>query len=132
MIRALIKTICLSLAIVLVTGASTALAFDPFGNACSTGNNGGSQSAVCQDKGDGSTNPLTGQNGLFRGITNVIALSTGIIAVILIIIGGFKYITADGDAAKAKSAKETIVAALLGLVIIILAGSIISLVLNRL
>ena len=106
-----------------------ALAFDPFNAIC---NNGGSGSALCQEKSKNSTDPLTGSNGLFHGIAMFVAIAAGVAAIIVIIIGGLKYVTSGGDAAKAKSAKDAIVAALIGLVIIVLAGSIISFILGRL
>ncbi len=112
-----------------VFAVQPALAFDPFGTIC---NVGGSDSAVCQEKNNNSNNPLTGPKGLFVGIANIIALSAGLSAIIIIIIAGFKFVTAGGDAAKAKSAQGTIVTALVGLVIIALAAAIINFVLGRL
>lgn len=113
--------------------AVPAFAYDPLGGPCTvnTTTGDGSGSAICQDRGSGSSNPLTGQNGLLIGIANVIALSTGIIAVIIIIVSGFRYITAGGEAAKAKSARDSIIAALVGLVIIALAGTLINFVISR-
>lgn len=106
------------------------LAFDPFSAAC-TDINAADTSTVCLDKGQGTDNPLTGKNGLFRGIAGVIALISGIIAIILILISGLRYVTSGGDPAKTKSAKDTIIAVVVGLVIIMLADSIISLVLSK-
>lgn len=113
-----------------VMASSPAFAYDPFQNVCN--NQAGSSSAVCSGKpSDSSQNPLTGRNGLIRGIANIIAIIAGIAAVILIIIAGFKYVTSGGDAAKTKSAKDTIVSAVIGLVIIALADAIISFVIGR-
>ncbi len=104
------------------------LAFNPFEDVC---NSAGSSSAVCQEQKNGNTNPLTGPNGLFFGISRIIAIIAGTSAVIIVIVSGLRFVTSGGDPAKAKAAKDALVAALVGLVIIVLAGSIISLVLSR-
>jgi hypothetical protein len=49
-----------------------------------------------------------------------------ILAGIVILIGGIIYSTSAGDAAKAKSAKDLIVGAIIGLVLLILASRIIA------
>lgn len=123
-------TILTSLLVVTVVAApAVTLAYDPFAGACDQA--GASDSTLCADKGSGTDNPLTGKNGLFRGIAGVIATISGVIAVILILIAGLRYVTAGGDAGKIKAAKDTIIAAIAGLVIIVLADSIISFVLSR-
>lgn len=129
MIRKIILSLGIVTASIVPFVPATALAFNPFGTICS---NGGGSSAVCQEQKNGSTNPLTGPNGLFFGIAKIIAIIAGISAVIIIIISGLRFVTSGGDPAKAKGAKDALVAALIGLVIIMLAGSIISLVLSRL
>ena len=48
----------------------------------------------------------------------------GIIAVVIIIIGGIRYTTSNGDAGQVKSAKDTILYAVVGLIVIIMAAAI--------
>lgn len=108
---------------------ASAHAFDVFGNACSAG---GTDSAVCQEKGNGKTNPLTGSDGLLIKIANIIALIAGTVAVFIIIIGGSRYITSGGDASKVESAKSTVASAAIGLGVIASADLIISFVLSKL
>jgi hypothetical protein len=55
----------------------------------------------------------------------------GVAAVIMIIIGGFRYITSSGDSASVNSAKNTILYAIIGLVIVALAQVIVRFVLNQ-
>lgn len=129
MIRKLIIGITVLVATAGFSAAPTVLAFNPFGDACS---GGGGDSAVCQEQTKNKDNPLTGSKGLFVGISNIIAIAAGLSAIIVIVLAGMKYVTAGGDAAKAKSAQGTIVFALIGLVIIALAASIINFVLGRL
>jgi hypothetical protein len=55
----------------------------------------------------------------------------GVIAVIIIILGGFQYITSQGEPQKTAKAKDTILYAVIGLVVSILAWSIVNFVLDR-
>lgn len=54
----------------------------------------------------------------------------GVVAVIMIILGGISYITSQGDAAKAKKGRDTIIYALIGLVVALLAFAIVTFILN--
>ncbi len=55
----------------------------------------------------------------------------GIVAVIVIIIGGFTYITSNGDAAKLTKARNTILYGVIGLVVALLAFAIVNFVLDN-
>jgi len=66
-----------------------------------------------------------------KNIVFMLSSIIGVIAVIMIIIGGFKYITAGGDSSKVSSAKSTITYAIVGLIIVALAQFIVQFVLNR-
>ena len=58
---------------------------------------------------------------IFQGLINV-ALSVGsLAALVMLILGGFKYLTAGGDPKKAQSAANTLTFAVLGVVLMILA-----------
>lgn len=61
-------------------------------------------------------------------IINWVLIAVGIICVVFIIIGGIRYATSGGDPEKVKSAKNTILYALIGLVIAILANVIVQIV----
>lgn len=54
----------------------------------------------------------------------------GLIAVIYVIIGGFSYMTSAGDPGKAKKARDTILYAVLGLIVCALAFAIVNFVIN--
>lgn len=112
-----------------LASSSKASAFDPFGILCS---NSKGQGAVCEESGKGGTNPLTGPNGLLLKIANIIAALTGLVAIIVIIVAGWRYITSAGEAAKVQSAKSALTFAIIGLIVVVLADSIISLILSRL
>lgn len=86
-------------------------------------------SAVCTSK--TSKDPLTGSDGVLAKIINIVSVIAGAAAVIIIIIGGLRYVTSNGDSAKISSAKNTVINALIGIIIIILAKAIIDFVLVK-
>ena len=57
---------------------------------------------------------------VFRNVLNIVVRFAGVAAFIMIIIGGFQYLTAGGDPKKAESAKNTLTYAILGLALIII------------
>lgn len=63
-------------------------------------------------------------------IVNIMLFILGAIAVIMIVIGGIKYTTSNGDSSAITSAKNTILYAVVGLVVAILAYAIVNFVLN--
>lgn len=62
---------------------------------------------------------------------NIISIIIGAIAVIMIIFGGFRYMTSGGDATKVSTAKNTILYALIGLILVAVAQIIVRFVLNQ-
>lgn len=70
-------------------------------------------------------------NKLITNIVNIFSIVVGVIAVIMIIIGGFRYITSGGDSSNVTGAKNTIMYAIIGLVIVALAQIIVRFVLDQ-
>lgn len=68
--------------------------------------------------------PTTVTNTNVEGILMTVYFWAGIVAVIVIVIGGIRYTTSNGDANQIKSAKNTILYAVVGLVVIIMAAAI--------
>lgn len=64
-------------------------------------------------------------NVMIENITNTMLFLLGATAVIAIIVGGFMYVTAAGDAGKVKTAKNTVLYAVIGLVVALLAWGIV-------
>jgi hypothetical protein len=64
-------------------------------------------------------------------IVNLLSVVIGFVAVVMIIFGGFRYITSGGSSEKVSSAKNTIIYALIGLVIVALAQIIVQFVLHK-
>ena len=70
-------------------------------------------------------------SNLVKRIINIFSIVVGVIAVIMIIVGGLRYITSGGDSGNVSSAKNTIIYALVGLVIVALAQFIVRFVLSN-
>lgn len=79
---------------------------------------------------DGMPAELIGPDGVFTRITNTTLYAIGIVSVIMLIIGGFRYIISGGDSKKVTEAKNTVLYAIIGLIIAILAFAIVNFVIN--
>jgi len=82
------------------------------------------------------TNPLSGAGwhdlpSAVRGILNIVFALAGIVAVVFLIIGGFRYVTSGGNAEASEGAKTTILNAIIGLVVIFLAFLLVNFVLSK-
>ena len=86
------------------------------------------QAAQC----DGCPTDLFGNDGVFKKITNTVLYIVGILAVIMLIIGGIRYIVSGGDSKKVTDAKNTILYAIIGLIICFLAYAIVNFVIAAL
>lgn len=79
-----------------------------------------------------SVNPVgDGQDTLVSNITNILNAVVGVlglVCVVVMIIGGVQYMTSSGDAGKVKTAKNTILYGLIGLVICVLAFALVNFV----
>jgi len=94
-------------------------------NSTSTGT-----STACADKG-GTKATENGIASTAKQVVNILSLVIGAVAVIMIIVGGFRYIVSAGAADKVTAAKNTIVYALIGLVVVVFAQLIVHFVLNK-
>lgn len=88
----------------------------------------GAEAARC----DGCPSNLFGETGIFRQITSTILYIVGIIAVIMLIWGGIRYVVSGGDAKKVTDAKNTVLYAIIGLIVAFLAFAIVNFVVNAL
>ena len=66
-----------------------------------------------------------------QNIINVVIAVLGIVAVLFVVIGAAQYMTSQGDPSKLKKAKDTIVYAVLGVVLAVLAYAIVNFVLGN-
>lgn len=118
------KFITLAFALLYILLPATAFAYNPLGDACGAG---GSSSVCSASK----NNPIVGPNGVLEKVTIVMASIAGVAAVIIIIVAGLMYVTSNGDTQKAEGARRAIIGALVGIVIILAAASIITFVVNK-
>ncbi|GAC1500706.1 MAG: hypothetical protein NVS1B10_04490 [Candidatus Saccharimonadales bacterium] len=94
-------------------------------------------SSTAQDQvlnGVGQTGSDCSGSGVNSAISNIMSILTfvvGIAAVVMIIISGFRYITSGGDSAKVSSAKSTLIYAIIGLAIAVLAHYLILLTITQ-
>lgn len=108
--------------------AYAAVSTDLHDNVC-----GGANLNLAPSGDDGCTqdthaNPLT---NLVAKVVEILSVIVGIAAVIMIMWGGFKFITSGGDSGQVTTARNTILYALIGLVIVALAQIIVRFVLTK-
>jgi len=80
----------------------------------------------CGSVQSGSTNLAS----IAKTVVNIFSLLVGIVAVIMIIYGGFRYITSGGESGAVGNAKNTIIYAIIGLILVALAQTLVHFVLN--
>lgn len=108
--------------------ASTASA-DITGNLCQGANGAatGSSTAGC---GTAGTQGGSDIGTIASTVVNIFSIVVGVVAVIMIIYGGFRYITSGGSSENVGNAKNTIIYAIIGLVIVAIAQILVHFVLN--
>jgi Type IV secretion system pilin len=98
---------------------------------------GNSQAAKDVSKGIGQTGTTPsdcGQgaiNNVIRQAVSILSILVGAAAVIAIIWGGFKYITSGGDSGKVGNAKSTLLYAVIGLAVAVVAQVIVNFVITE-
>lgn len=136
MFKSLIKNLA-------ITGGMLMLAFAPavlvptaahaavdIGDCLSQGSNLSTGNGTDCDPGDTSAGTSKIQS-IVTTIINIFSVIVGIVAVIMIIWGGFKYITSGGDSGNITSAKNTIIYAVIGLVVVALSQFLVQFVLEQ-
>ena len=79
----------------------------------------------------GITDPITNADSLLLSVLNTVYAWAGIIAVLVIIIAGYFYVTSAGNATNIKRAKDAILGAAIGLIVVIMAFTITQFVIGR-
>lgn len=91
-----------------------------------TGSNTEANKALTNEKNADDTVPVV----IGRVISTILFL-LGIFAVLIIIMAGFRYVTANGDAGQVKTARNTILYAVVGLIVAILSYGIVGFILSN-
>ncbi|MDZ7744459.1 MAG: pilin [Candidatus Saccharibacteria bacterium] len=97
---------------------------------------------ICEDNPDaafctelregGGTESVFGSGGIVATVLNLLSIVIGFASVVVIMIGGLRYILASGDPNNINAAKNTILYAIVGLAVAAMAQAIVLFVLNRL
>lgn len=81
-------------------------------------------------KGNGQQNNLDGDTGVFKTVTNVMLYIIGAISVIMLIIGGIRYVVSGGESSAVTGAKNTILYAIIGIIVAIVAYAVVNFVIT--
>jgi multisubunit Na+/H+ antiporter MnhB subunit len=90
-----------------------------------------SQGANCA-KGNKVADNLAGQGGIFQTVVNILLFLVGAVAVIMLVIGGLRYVTSNGDQNAVTGAKNTIMYAIIGIIVAFLAYAAVNFVITQL
>mgnify|MGYP004496626263 CR=1 FL=1 len=98
---------------------------------CESGSAGGAQAGIECARGVNTPGELfDGPGSIFTTIVNVLLFLIGAISVIMLIYGGIRYTTSGGNSANVTAAKNTILYAIVGLIIAFLAFAVVNWVLG--
>jgi hypothetical protein len=97
---------------------------------CDEGIRGGAQSGIACSQGANAPTRLFGDGSIFTLVVNILLFIIGAISVIMLIIGGIRYTISGGDSSAVTSAKNTILYAIIGLIVAFLAFAIVNWVLG--
>jgi len=86
------------------------------------------QEGINAAKGNLQTTSLTDS---VANVTNIMITIIGIVSVIMLIIGGFRYVLSGGDQKGTSAAKDTILYAIIGVVVALLSYSIMNFVIGQ-
>jgi hypothetical protein len=93
---------------------------------------GGSWSAHGSETGTCSSSDSRTVNSTLRQVMNILFYVSGSIAILMIIIGGVRYVVSAGDQSAVTGAKNTVMYSMIGLVVIVISAALVSFVLNNL
>jgi hypothetical protein len=91
---------------------------------------GAASSAYCQDT-KSATNQVYGKHGAIVITSYIIASVAGVAAIIVIVIGGIRFMVSGGDPSSVASARNSIIYALVGLILIAASETIFVYVLDK-
>ncbi len=89
------------------------------------------QNGANSAKGADQATNLFGSTGIFNTITNTLLFILGAISVIMIVIGGLRYVVSGGDSSAVTAAKNTILYAIVGVIVAILAYAVVNFVIGN-
>ena len=122
-IQTLFRSASAALLAVAVLGAAAVLVNDISVSAasCNPNNLSIASGADCARGNEQPADLFGGDNSIFGRVTNVLLFLVGAISVIMLIIGGIRYVISGGDQSQVTAAKNTILYAIVGIVVAFLA-----------
>ena len=127
MLKKLFLTLFASSAL-LFAGGAPAMAADVFG-ACSQP--GMANTAACKDvaqQGTSGANPVL---KIFNAVVQILVIVIGAMAIIMLVVSGFRFVVSNGDANTVKGARSGLIYALVGVAVAVLGQLLVSFVLSR-
>lgn len=115
----------------LALGAAT-LAPAPAYAQCTPGEYNIGTGADCAQGDETPSNLFDGDSAIFKTVVNILLFLIGAIAVIMLIIGGIRYVVSAGDSSAVTGAKNTILYAVIGIIVAVLAYAIVNWVIGAL
>ena len=88
------------------------------------------QAGLCSTVEEVNRTSIFDEGGIFNRVVDTLLFLVGAVSVLMIIIGGIRYILSSGDQQQAANAKNTILYSVIGLVVAVLAWAIINYVLG--
>lgn len=82
-------------------------------------------------RGEGVSDNTASPESLVKQFVNIFLFAVGALSVIMLIWGGIRYTTSAGDSNKVQAAKNTVLYAIVGLVVAILAYAIVNMVIDK-
>ena len=112
--------------------AGPAYAADATGTCTGNPNTDGLAGGAKCSQGNSQTTNLFGTGGVFTVAANTLIFVVGAVSVIYLIIGGLRYVVSNGDAKNVTAAKETILYAIVGVVVAVISYALVAFVVNAL
>ncbi len=102
----------------------------PVAAQCDPNQGGISEAANCARPTNVPSN-LFGNDSIFSRVSNILIFVVGAVSVIMLIIGGFRYVLSGGDSSAVEGAKNTILYAIIGIIVAILAYAAVNFVISN-
>lgn len=126
-LRIIVTMVIVAIPAFVAVNTAYAQPFDPLNEACDKAVRASDATAICEASEPQPTgpNPITGDGGVIEDVANILAMVAAVIAVIVVIIAGITMMTANGDAGKITNSRNAIIYTVVGLLVIIIARTIV-------
>lgn len=121
----LVLTISLGLACLMPLSSANAQLFDGATKEACKGSQLSSGGANCEKQ-------AKKADSILQRVVNLLTIIVGVVAVVMIIVNGFRFITSGGDSNAVASARNGLIYAIVGLVVVALAQVIVRFIINKL